>query len=80
MADSFQVMQLGRRVSVCSRVRLKSMAQCRKGKSSTSNCKESINKRKWVFTIVGDARPDGRIGVNMVARVTNLCSLEREAV
>ena len=32
------------------------------------------------FTIVGDARSDGRIRVNKVARVTNSRNVEKEAV
>ena len=45
-----------------------------------ATARNQADKRKRVFTIVGDARGDSRIRVNKVARVTLRRSMEREAV
>ena len=45
-----------------------------------ATARNQADKRRRVFTIVGDARPNGRIRLNKVARATQRCNLEREAV
>ena len=42
--------------------------------------RNQADKRKWVFTLVGDAWPNGRIRMHKVTRATQSCNLEREAV
>ena len=52
-----------------------------KAKLPQATARNQADKRKWVFTIVGeDARPNGRIGMNKVVRTTQWHNLEREAV
>ena len=45
-----------------------------------ATARNQADKRRRVFTIVGDARPNGRIRPNKVARATQRRNLEREAV
>jgi hypothetical protein len=78
MRECYQVMPLELEVSMCSRVRSKSMAQCRTCLLfPRATARNRADKRKRVFTIAGDARQDRRIQVNKVARVTLWHILER---
>ena len=45
-----------------------------------ATARNQADKRRRVFTIVGDAQPNGRIRVHKVARATQRRNLEREAV
>ena len=66
---------------MCSGVRLKSMAQRRTRQIfDRQQQRNQADKRRRVFTIVGDARSNGRIRPNKVARASQRHNLEREAV
>ena len=45
-----------------------------------ATARNQADKRRRVFTIVGDARPNGRIRLNKLARATQRRNLEREAL
>ena len=45
-----------------------------------ATARNQVDKKKCVSTIVGDASPNGSIMMKKVARVTQRCNLEREAV
>ena len=45
-----------------------------------ATARNQADKRRRVFTIVGDVQPNGRIRVHKVARATQRRNLEREAV
>jgi hypothetical protein len=45
-----------------------------------ATARNHADKRRQVFTIIVDARPNGRIRLNKVSRASQPCNLEREAV